>query len=344
MSNIWVLLDSLVRRPELWCGSARDQQSHEIADDSFHALGGLRGNRKIRDAQTLAVQTIVNEFFPQARLAADDPRDRRSCYGVLETTSSGNASLIVAGYTNGFSAVARVLGKDASGSFSIFDETPATVNMRGITCEVEFADFDSNGHLDVLLTLDAIKGSESWAFKWSGSGLVNLTPTYIESGRQRSSLIDAALVDVNRDGSLQILTSPGHISTKLAEPMELPYQVFMLCPSGYEHQQFIIFYGTFNVTDDSYLSAMSFVLPQGATAPYTIKIMNGDKLGRHLVGDGSIRLNGVELLSGAKLNDHTAGLDVTLAGALPVDNEIKTILTGSSDAFITIVILDSAQR
>src|SRR6185369_17954893 len=116
-------------------------------------------------------QTVVDRFYPQ-QLVPPRPADRHSCYLVLRLTSINEPDAIAAGYTDGSSAVLRLLTRVAPDTYVVSYETPASMALTGSTCNIAGPDVDGDGKPDVMLELQTAAASKRWPFKWTGDSLV----------------------------------------------------------------------------------------------------------------------------------------------------------------------------
>ncbi len=116
-------------------------------------------------------QTIVDRFYPQ-QFTPPRPDERHSCFMVLRLTSINEPDAIAAGYTNGASAVLRLLTRVAPDTYVVTYETPASMRMTGIACNITGPDLDGDGRPDVLLEVSSGSASTRWPFKWTGDTLV----------------------------------------------------------------------------------------------------------------------------------------------------------------------------
>lgn len=159
-------------------------------------------------AQT-AVSETVAQFFPQSLIdlnnRIDEPLNRHQCFQVLATDRTGAPEATFATYTNGYRAVVRVLRKGASG-FQVAAE-PSGLHLWGLDCTIALVDLAPERRRVIHLSFQGGANTVDWLFAWKGQDLSNLTPLVnTEFGGQDSQLVDADFVDLDRDGTLEIVS------------------------------------------------------------------------------------------------------------------------------------------
>jgi hypothetical protein len=87
----------------------------------------------------------------------------------------------------------------------------------------------------------------------------------------------------------------------------------------------------------------AFRLIGDSTAPYRIRVINGDRSGRNRVTGAMVRLNEETVITPAQVNAGTEFTTITLP-SLAIQNRITATLTGADDAFIIVLIEDSTER
>ena len=288
------------------------------------------------------VQAIVDQFYPD-RLAPMTSEDRRSCYSVLRTTTGGEPDVIAAGYTDVSDAILRLLTRVGPSSYVLAYETPTTISMIGMTCSVTTVDLDGNGQPDVHLKLSFGKGTSDWMFRWTGSTLTNLTPTYTEDQRQYTELVSSALFDLYHDGTLQVV-SGGNAESDGSDGIVLrtPHKVFRL-GAAYQFDSWLVAVARFRVGADPRANGASFVPVVDSQAPFTVRIVNGDRTGQKRVSGGSLTLNGVEIVSAGQLTDQVEYLTRTVS-SVSSENRLVATITGAVDAELLVTVSDSTSR
>ena len=158
-------------------------------------------------AQT-AVSETVAQFFPQSLIdlnnRIDEPLNRHQCFQVIASDRTGAPEAIFAAYTNGYRAVVRVLRKSASG-FQVIAE-PSGLHLWGLDCAIALVDLAPDRRRVIRLSFQGEANTVDWLFAWNGQDLSNLTPLVnTEFGVPDSQLHDAEFVDLDRDGTLEIV-------------------------------------------------------------------------------------------------------------------------------------------
>lgn len=159
-------------------------------------------------AQT-AVSETVAQFFPQSLIdlnnRIDEPLKRHQCFQVIATDRTGAPEAIFATYTDGYRAVARVLTKGASG-FQVAAE-PSGLLLWGLDCAIALVDLAPDRRRVIHLSFQGGVHTVDWLFAWNGRDLSNYTPLVdTDLGGSDSQLIDADFVDLDRDGTLELVS------------------------------------------------------------------------------------------------------------------------------------------
>jgi hypothetical protein len=295
------------------------------------------------DAQT--VQSIVDQFYPE-RLHPAGTEERRSCYQVLRTTPAGDPDVIVAGYTDLSDAMVRLLTRNGSLGYLLSYESPTSISMVGITCSLATPDVDGNGQPDVVVALSFGKGAENWIFRWTGTTLENVTPTFVENSLERSQLLDAALFDLDHDGKQEVV-SAGHNEDEesLGFVRRTPYAMYRLGPSKYAFDKYVVEVYWSSITSGARQLQQDITLISDSQRPFTMRIANGTAAGQKRLTSGSISIDGVEVVTASQLNDQVEFLTRTIEGfATSTGGTISGTFNGPVDAEITITIEDSTMR
>jgi hypothetical protein len=116
-------------------------------------------------------QAVVDRFYPQ-QLTTSRPDGRHTCFMVLRLTSINEPDAIAAGYTEGATAILRLLTRVAPDTYVVSYETTASLRGPGISCDFTGPDLDGDGRPDVRFDVSSGTVSSTWAFKWTGDTLV----------------------------------------------------------------------------------------------------------------------------------------------------------------------------
>jgi len=292
------------------------------------------------------VAEIVDGLYPLNRLSPDNAEERRTCFDVLTTLPSGEPNLIAAGYSDSIDGLISVLGRDSNGAYQRLYDTPSSLGTLAANCVVSAVDIDGDGQKDVVATLGAqMRGSRTWVFRWSGSDLINLTPTEVLGGQTISALANVGMIDVYHDGTKQIVSEFQGGGGGPDAPVAVPYEFYRILPSGAEFQRekYVLTYSHLTIGEDLPGDPSPFWLSEDSTAPYVVTIVNGDRVGGNRVTGGSIVINGTEIIGPTQLNASVEFVQVTLP-SLPTRNQMAATLTGGPGAFIHVLIEDSTIR
>ena len=289
------------------------------------------------------IQTIIDQFYPPG-LAPASAEDRHSCYYVLQTMAMGEPDVVAAGYTDTSSAMVRLLSRVGPSTYVVSYDTPSSIAMIGIRCEMSASDIDGNGQPDVFLRLPFGKGTSDWIFKWSGGTLVNVTPTSPYNQRERTQLLDSDRFDLYHDGSLQVVSS-GQIddSSSTGVVLRTPYKVFRLGATTYQFDKWIVSGAHFVSSSNPLANVSLFVPVVNSIGPFTIRITNGDRTGQKRITGGSLSLDGVTIVADGQLTSQVEYLTRTVS-ALTSQNRLTGTLAGPADAEVTITVEDSTPR
>lgn len=250
---------------------------------------------------TQEIEQIVEQFFPP-RLINESETDfqqggpapfRARAFELADLDGTGTANYIVAAYTNGFSAAIRVL-RLQEGTAVLVSE-PNLRLLSGIFPAVKLVDIENDGRPEVSVHFSSARGSLfDWVFRWTGTELRLIGPASVdEHGDVFTALVDSGFFDVDGDGTLEIVDYPDE--TETLKIYRFDGQKFTLTKS-------LIFFSTFyRHAGTPLLQTAEFeVAKPGAT--FVLTIVNGDRNGDNRVSSGTVRLNGVQVLSPNDLN------------------------------------------
>ncbi|HKY21884.1 MAG TPA: hypothetical protein VJM31_11770 [Vicinamibacterales bacterium] len=286
-------------------------------------------------------QGIVDQFYP-SRLSPADESERRSCFEVYASTNN-EPEIIIAGYTDLAEGVVIVIGRDAPGVYSVRYEVSATYATNGRECEVELPDLDFDGQRDVHVRFLNRGGNPSWFFKWNGVQLTNITATEAEDGKEWSRLISASHYDINHSGWMHIV-APGFLEPlDDNQPKPEPLQVFESVNGMYERTRYLLAAREFVVGSDPWLLRYRLRQSQDSTAPFILRVVNGDRLGQRRVTEGTITIDNVVVVNSSQLTGAVEVVEVTLP-SLPVDTVLRVSLVGGANSTILVTVADSTVR
>lgn len=282
---------------------------------------------------------IVDQFYPTERLKPDDEAAKRSCFQVYDDTAEGEPNRIVAGYTDYWDAVLRLLSRTPQGAFQVAYESPPTPYLGGSVCDITLLDIDGDGLRDVFLELSSGRGTQGWIFRWGATTLENITPTYSVGRSAESGLSSPRFFDFYHDAALQVVTH-GHDRPPPEGERPKRYDLlYRLGPHGYIVSRPVLLIEEFAPGS---VGADSFHLVQGSLGPYVLRVANGDRQGQHRATGGRIVVNGVTVVATGQLTDQVEFLEVPLPSQLPDENSIAVHLEGPPDARVTIIVEDTS--
>jgi hypothetical protein len=288
-------------------------------------------------------QEIVDSLYPENRLGPVDPARRESCFAV-QTVLSGTPQIIVAGYTDQENGVIQVIARSSSGRYNVAYQLPDTYDLSGFNCDAELVDVDFDTHQEVLITFLEFGHEIGWLLKWTGSQLLNLTPTHHAGTLELSSFYDTPIpIDLLHTGWLQVLCPYDFKTTDPGRRMRFPGEFYQAFAGNYQLSQYFleVFHVKVNSPDSD--KTRYFRQSEDSRGPFVLKVVNGDRFGLHRATGGSITLNGTVVVDSSQLTTATEFLEVPLA-TLPVENTLSVTLSGDPDATVIITVQDGTAR
>jgi hypothetical protein len=247
----------------------------------------------------------------------------------------------MAGYSDGFQGVIRVIRAQSGGTYGVILE-PTNLNLWGFNCGLELVDADGDGIKEVKFSFPGgVRGNtQDWVFRWDGIQLLNLSPvSQDENGQLSTELVNSLFLDLHHDGTLQILNPPVFLG--LGSDTELPEVIYRLTPTGYELDKVALFVTTFTREKGEPITVTRhFPLLKDSTGPYVLRLSNGGSGGQHRVSSARIMLNGVEVLSPLHFSQQVEFLEIPVE--LVANNKLEVTLAGEPLGFVTITIEDTA--
>lgn len=288
---------------------------------------------------------LVQQFFPQSLIAESTadfkaggpPPFQASAFAEADLNGTGNNDFLVAAYTNGFSAVARVLRKQ--GTSVVLANEPQIPLLGGIYPTVTLIDLDNDGKPEVVIGLSSARGGVAdWIFKWNGSALQLFGPTEADlSGNTTTMLGDAVFVDLDGNGILEIINPPEFNSVPPGSPGPFIYTVFALKNGVYAPTGATLnFFQTYVRTHGAPVAAGDTFTVSDSTIPYVMTIVNGDPHGANRVSSATITLNGTVVAGPDVFNQNvaTAKIPVTVS----TNNSITVKLASAPGSKLTVTL------
>jgi hypothetical protein len=237
--------------------------------------------------------------------------------------------------TNGLSAVVRVIKKQ--GAIGSVVAEPSLPLMAGVYPFVTLVDLDGDGRPEVVVTLTSVTGFDAdWIFKWDGTNLNFVGPYEVEpDGNVATVLGDAAFVDLNGDGVLDIVNPPEPVCLSRDTPDTDPFTVFTLSGGTYVSTgiTFNFFESFFRAQGAPTTVTRSFTIDNPNTA-YVMRIANGDNSGGNRVSSAEIYVNGNQVLGPSAFNQEVGAMTVPIS--LASSNTISVKLNSAPGSELTI--------
>ncbi|MBI4266612.1 MAG: hypothetical protein HY657_19770 [Acidobacteria bacterium] len=295
--------------------------------------------------QAADLQPAVDRLYPADRLDLATAAERPSCYEVLETGPANGARVLLAGYVDRSNGVVRLLRRDEAGSLQVVFDSPPTWRLPGTRtgCVIRLQDVDFDGRPEAFVYFEGVRASVGWIFKWDGVGLSNLTPTRPDGDRESSVLLDPAVYDLEHSGPLRVIAMRDIAVPPPGVPAPSPAFVYRLGPSGYEVETSVLAVMGFRADVDPRSNLRTFRLVTDSSPPYTLRIVNGDRDGRHRVTGATIGLNNTDVVGPSQVHEGMQFATVGLAPLL-IQNHVTAALTGPPDAYIVVLVQDSTRR
>src|SRR5687767_1453744 len=280
-------------------------------------------------SQTSDLQASVDEFYPVDRLKPLTAAERQSCFAQLDA-SGGGPPLLLAGYTNRSAGALRLLRRAEGGQYRVAFDSPDSWVLPGARCAIRLRDVDFDGQPEVFVYFQGVRASSGWIFKWDGAALRNLTPTETIEGRVSSLLLDPQLYDLDHQGALEVIAARIVERPAAGVRSKNPGFVYGLTESGYVVQSSLLAVAAYRADVDPRSNLRAFRLLEDSTGPYRLRVVNGDRFGKHRVSGATIQVNELPVLEPRDLTGDMAFASVTVP-PLSVQNHITATLSGPAD-------------
>jgi hypothetical protein len=182
--------------------------------------------------QPLDLSSVVARFYPAsldadlAAIGAGNTDVRRQCHAVLESDADGNATVVLAAYTNTQSGAVRVLKKGAAG-FEPVDEASGAP-LTGSSCSAGVVDVDGDGAPEAVVRFGVGRSTRDWVYAWRDGALADLSPVTAEG--VPIAVVNSDLVDLDGDGLLELRSRPARPDPSAPA---LPVTIFRLSAGAY---------------------------------------------------------------------------------------------------------------
>jgi hypothetical protein len=293
-------------------------------------------------AQGPDLQPVLDQFYPADRLKPLNAAERQSCSAPLDAPGGGS-SVLLAGYTNRSAGALRLLRRAADGPYRVTFDNPDSWLLPGSRCAIRLRDVDFDGQPEVFVYFQGVRASSGWIFKWDGTTLRNLTPTETVEGRASSLLLDPQLYDLDHQGALEVIAARIVERPAAGVRSRNPAFVYGLTESGYAAQGSLLAVAAYRADVDPRSNLRAFRLLEDSTGPYRLRVVNGDRLGKHRVTGATIQVNEVAVLEPRDLTEAMAFASVTIP-PLAIQNHLTATLAGPPDGTLLVLIEDSTRR
>ena len=250
---------------------------------------------------------------------------------------------MLAGYTNRFAGALRLLRRSDGGAYRVSFDNPDSWVLPGARCAIRLRDVDFDGQPEVFVYFQGVRASSGWIFKWDGAALRNLTPTETIEGRLSSLLLDPQLYDLDHQGALEVIASRIVERPAAGVRSKNPAFVYGLTESGYAVQSSLLAVAAYRADVDPRSNLRAFRLLEDSAGPYRLRVVNGDRFGKHRVTGATIQVNEVPVLEPRDLTGATAFASVTVP-PLNVQNHVTATLSGPADGTLLVLVEDSTKR
>jgi hypothetical protein len=255
---------------------------------------------------------IVQQFFPQRLIEASEERFRkggpepfRTSEFVLADLNGDGSTFIIAAYSDGFSGVIRILRRQ-NGTAILVDE-PNVPTMGGDFPTISLVDLDNDGRLEVIPSFTSARGpTEDWVFKWDGTKLNLIGPTEVDAfGFVHTLLSNAGFFDVDGDGIIEIINRTGSGPVAPDETANIgkgDLEVYRFDGQKYNKFKSLNYIGSFvRQTAAPVVDKAKFEVANPGPG-FVLTVINGDRDGSNKVSSGTVKLNGVVVLTPNDLN------------------------------------------
>ena len=280
---------------------------------------------------------VVATFFPQ-RLIDESQKDYQAggplpfetfSYVAADLADDGSRFLIAA-YSNGFSGVIRVLRRE-NGTARVVDE-PDLPLLGGIFPEVSLIDIEDDGRPEVAVSYSSARGpTADWLFRWDGARLAVFGPTTRdESGYVDTQLSNVDYVDVDGDGILEIL------DPVVSDSGTVAWEVYHLEGSTFVAGTSLSYLGEFSFPAATPADSVQSFAIESPGPGWVLTVVNGDRDGSHRVHAGTVRLNGVAVVTPSDLDEGVR--TVIRSVSVSVENRVAVSLDGPHGSHVRITV------
>jgi hypothetical protein len=310
---------------------AHGQTNEEMERRALYAADRIR---------VAADQAIVDRFFPQTPVNPDAPDYRSSCFGVYERAPDGSPLTIIAVDPDAQHEV-LALRRQSNGQYISTEIAPEDFDFSALRCSVEFVDVDEDGRNEVEVLMSGVSGGDAdFLFRWDGSQLISIGPTWEEDSIE-PSLYNAWFCNLYNDGTLAAVSLDGKVE---AGDVPIYTSIYRLKDGEYRFVTrsalTLIYSSRKPAPGEVNPVSPSFTLEPESTGPYVLRVANGDCSGKHRASGAHISINGKELVGPSSLSSQVGELVVPISKLVPGTNAITVLVDGEPGAQIQVVVED----
>ena len=248
---------------------------------------------------TQSDQQIVDGFYPASLVSAANssnpgaPFNKISCFARLDRDT------IVAGYSNDtLGAILLLKGNDKQQFKRVFQVSG--LDLGGTNCSVTPVRLSGHWPDELLISFAAASGnSMDWVFEEKNDTLVSIGPT--TSGRKglgETQLVNSEAVNFYRDGSLQLVSGSEYPPPADGSAPTDGMSLYRLKDESLQLVDNVSLVFEAEIDEASKAPLVGhFQTPQSLTAPFYLRVVNGDRHGDHRSGGGEILINGKQVAS-----------------------------------------------
>jgi hypothetical protein len=184
----------------------------------------------VRPLEAQTTQEIVSSFYPQTLISAaklSPDQEQVSCSATYDPGT------IIAAYSNGVQGVVSVLKSGANNIYTdIYDFN--SPGLGGQDCSVTLISLNGSNSNQIVVSFSSLRGNTmDWVFTWDGQKLSNIGPTITDGGGNVvTAAMNADFVDVNHNGTLQILSIGQYPPPMDGSPPLTANTLYQLSPGG----------------------------------------------------------------------------------------------------------------
>lgn len=197
--------------------------------------------------------------------------------------------------------------------------------------KVSLVDLDHAAVPEILVSLGGREQSDDWVFKWSGAGLVSISPSEASFGGGPCALLrDAAFVDLDGDGILEVISAPGYSTAPGSIEKPRIYDMYKLVDGAYARSGSFEHFSLHGPLEPHHAPDRFLIRTFLATSPgspYVMTLASGDGRDEPPVEKTEVRLNG-ELVPGVEKIGHKVrhlSIPVTVKGTNAIEVTVRGV-------------------